>query len=309
MGSGGASFILEGKSEIRKTLATETRFSAVSPDFFDAFGVRLLDGRPFRESDDRNAPRVAIVNQSFVERYMPGEDPLGKWLWLYRFGLPRAQRRRVVGVAPDLALTPRRPGTGFVDEDSAGLYVPLAQSPSPSMGIVVRTPRPPVSLVEMVRAEVEAIAPGQPVYDINTLDRAIEGQNVYYRVIGEGFSILAISALFIASIGLYGIMSSSVNRRRKEIGVRVAMGAQPKNVLGMLMKQGLFQLGLGITLGVTLAVSFAGMLEVTLFEVKPWDPLVFGTIASVLFIAGAVACIIPARRATRVDPVAVLREE
>ncbi len=309
MGSGEASFVLEGTTEIQKAQATDIRFSAVSPEFFDTFGVRLLDGRPFRKNDDQNAPRVAIVNRSFVERYMPGQDPLGQWLWLYRFGLPSAERWMIVGLAPDLAMNRRRPGTGFVDEDPAGVYVPLAQSPSPSMGIVVRTQRPPMSLPQMVRAEVEALAPGLAVYDINRLDRAIEDQNVYYGLIREGFSILGLSALFLASIGLYGIMASSVNRRRREIGVRVAMGAQPKNVLGMIMKQGLFQLGLGIMLGLTLAVAFAGMLEVTLFEVDPWDPLVFATIVLVLFLAGTAACIIPARRATRVDPVAVLREE
>jgi ABC-type antimicrobial peptide transport system permease subunit len=104
-------------------------------------------------------------------------------------------------------------------------------------------------------------------------------------------------------------MSSFVNRRRRELGVRVAMGAQPRNVLGLVMKQGFVQLGVGILLGLILAVTFAGMLEVTLFEVEPWDPYVFGTIVLVLFAAGAVACVIPARRATQVDPVSVLREE
>jgi predicted permease len=309
MGSGEASFVIEGRTDVQKSHATETRFSPVSPDFFDAFQVALLDGRAFRDSDDLAAARVAIVNQAFVERYMPDENPLGKWIWLYRFGFPWAERYRIVGVAPDLAMNRRRPGTGFVDEDSAGVYVPLAQSPSPSMGIVVRTDQPPMSMVDTVRAELEEIAPGQPVYDINTLHRAIGDQNVYYWLISEGFSILGISALFLASIGLYGIMSSSVNRRRREIGVRVAMGAQPRNVLGMVMKQGFLQLGIGTLLGLILAVSFAGMLEITLFEVKPWDPLVFGTITLVLFAAGAVACLIPARRATQVDPVAVLREE
>ena len=308
LGSGGASFILEGKSESREDYGTDTRFAEVSADFFDTFAVRLLAGRPFRRSDDQNSARVAIVNQSFVERYMPGENPLGKRLRLLGLG-PEVEYWTIVGLAPDMAMNRRRPGTGFVDEDPAGLYVPLAQSPSLSMGIAVRTNRPPMSLPQMVRAEVETIAPGQPVYDINELDRAIADQNVYYWLISQGFSILGLSALFLASIGLYGIMASSVNRRRREIGVRVAMGAEPRNVLGMILKEGLFQLGLGIILGLTIAVTFAGMLEVTLFEVEPWDPFVFATIVLVLFLAGTAACIIPARRATRVDPVTVLREE
>jgi predicted permease len=307
MGSGGASFILEGETESPEDLGTDTRFSAVSPDFFETFGVRLLEGRPFRSNDDERSTRVAIVNQSFVERYMPGENPLGRRLRL--LGPGPIESWTIVGVAPDLAMNRRRPGTGFVDEDSAGLYVPLAQSPSASMGLAVRTRQPPMSLPEMVRNEIEAIAPGQPVYEINPLDRAIADQNVYYWLISEGFSLLALAALFLASIGLYGIMASSVNRRRREIGVRMAMGAQPKNVLAMIFKQGLAQLSLGIILGLAVAVAFAGMLEVTLFEVEPWDPFVFGAIVVVLLLSGAAACFVPARRATRVDPVKVLREE
>jgi putative ABC transport system permease protein len=308
MGSGGASVILEGRDEAQKERGTDVRFSEVSPDFFYAFGVRLLAGRPFRESDDRSSAKVAIVNQSFVERYMPGENPLGKRLRLFGLG-PEIDNWTIVGVSPDLAMNRRRPGTGFVDEDSAGLYVPLYQNPTPYMRVVVRTSRPPMTLLQMVRTEIENIAPGQPVYELNELDRAIEDQNVYYWLISEGFSLLGVSALFLASIGLYGIMSSSVNRRRREIGVRVAMGAEPKNVLRMILHQGFAQLSVGILLGLALAVTCAGTLEVTLFEVKPWDPVVFSSVVFVLLAAGAVACFVPARRATRVDPVAVLRDE
>jgi predicted permease len=308
MGSGGASFIIDGHAKSENDRGTETRFAEVSPEFFETFDVRLLAGRVFRPSDDRSSVRVTIVNQSFVDRYMPGENPLGRRLRLLGIG-PVIEDWTIVGVAPDMAMNQRRPGTGFVDEDPAGLYVPLAQSPTATMGIAVRTNRPPMSLPVMVRSEVETLAPGQPVYDINSLDRAIEDQNVYYWLISEGFSVLGIAALFLASIGLYGIMASYVNRRRREIGVRVAMGAEPRNVRGMILRQGLSQLAVGIVLGLALAVSFAGMLEVTLYEVKPWDPLVFSIIVVVLFFAGTIACIVPARRATRVDPVAVLREE
>jgi predicted permease len=308
MGSGGASFILEGREESQKERGTEARFSEISPEFFDTFGVRLLAGRPFRQSDDLKSARVTIVNRSFVDRYLLGENPLGKRLRLFGLG-PEIENWTIVGVAPDMAMNRRRPGTGFVDEDSAGFYVPLSQSPTPYMRIAVRANRPPLTLPQMVRTEVESIAPGQPLYEINELDRAIADQNVYYFLISEGFSLLGVSALFLASIGLYGIMSSSVNRRRREIGVRVAMGAEPKNVLRMILHQGFTQLSVGIVLGLVLAVTCAGTLEVTLFEVKPWDPFVFATVVLVLLSAGAVACFVPARRATRVDPVAVLRDE
>jgi predicted permease len=308
MGSGSVTFIIEDRRESENVHGTETRFSAVSPGFFDTFGVRLVDGRPFSPNDDPNATPVAIVNQSWVERYMPDENPLGKRIRVSGLG-PVIRSWTIVGVAPDMAMNRRRPGTGFVEEDSAGLYVPMAQSPHGWMGMAIRTRRPPMSLPDLVRAEMETIAPGQPVYDFNSLDRAIADQNVYYWLVSDGFSLLGVSALFLASIGLYGIMSSSVNRRRQEIGVRVAMGAQPGNVLGMIMKQGMIQLGLGIVLGLCLAVAFAGMLEVTLFQVKPWDPFVFATIVLALLVAGTAACIIPARRATRVDPVTVLRQE
>ena len=307
MGSGATSFIVEGNTEVQEDHGRVTRFSAVSPDFFDTFRVRLLDGRAFDRNDDWHSAPVAIVNQSFLERYMPGENPLGKRLRLS--GPGPAESWTIIGLAPDLAMNRRRPGTGLVDEDSAGLYLPLAQSPSASLGIALRTRLAPMSLTEMVRAEVEAVAPGQPVYDINDLDRAIADQNVCYWLISEGFSLLGLAALFLASIGLYGIMSSAVNRRRREIGVRVAMGAQPGDVLAMILKQGLSQLGLGLLLGLTIAVSFAGMLKVTLFQVEPWDPLVFTSVVVALLVAGTAACFVPARRATRVNPVAALRHE
>jgi predicted permease len=308
MGSGGVSFILEGETASRTDTGTDTRFATISPEFFDALSVRLLAGRPFLENDDQSSARVAIVNQSFTARYLPGESPLGKRVRL--IGLAReVQEWTIVGLAPDLAMNQRRAGTGFLDQDSAGLYVPLAQYPQSNMAVVVRSPLPAMSVSGIVRSEMDTMAPGQAVYDINTLDRAIEDQNVYYWLIREAFSALGIAALCLASIGLYGIMSSTVNRRRKEIGIRVAMGAHPKNVLAMVMRQGLLQVGLGIALGLVLAIGFASTLEISLFEVKPWDPMVFSTVVLVLFLSGAVACLIPARRATRVDPVAVLREE
>ena len=308
VGSGGASFILDYSAESPKDRGTVTGFAEVSSSFFDTFEVGLVAGRPFQSGDDLSSTRVAIVNQGFVDRYLPGESPLGRRLRLFGLG-PEVQDWTIVGLAPDMAMNRRRPGMGFVDGDSAGLYVPLAQNPNPFLTVAVRTNRPPMSLAQTVRSEIEAIAPGQAVFDINGLDRVIEDQNVYYWLISEGFSVLGVSALFLASIGLYGIMASSVNRRRREIGVRVAMGAQPRSVLLMILKQGLFQMGIGIALGLLIAVSFAGTLEVTLFEVDPWDPLVFSSIPLVLFAAGLVACIVPARRATRIDPVAALREE
>jgi hypothetical protein len=307
MGSGAASFILEEKTTVEKESGTETRFAEVSPDFFETFGVRLLGGRSFSESDDLSSSRVTIVNQSFVDRYMPGENPWADGFGCWASDL-KSSSGRSSALAPDLAMNRRRPGTGFVDEIRRASTCRWLRAPHPSSeSLFVRTGRP-MSLPQLIRAEIEDIAPGQPVYDINRLDRAIEDQNVYYRLISEGFLLLGVSALLLAS----SACMESCRLPSIAGGGRsgsVAMGADAGNVRGMILRQGLLQLCIGIALGLTLAVTFAGMLEVTLFEVKPWDPFVFATVILVLFLFGMTACIIPARRATRVDPIEVLREE
>ncbi|TDI46589.1 MAG: FtsX-like permease family protein, partial [Acidobacteria bacterium] len=142
-----------------------------------------------------------------------------------------------------------------------------------------------------------------------SLDGAIRDLNIYYTLVSESFLIFGFSALFLASIGLYGVTSFSVNRRTRELGIRMAMGAEPRRLLTMILKQGLSKLGLGLILGLGLAFLMAGTLRISLYEVDPFDPFVFVTIVATLLIVGTLACLLPARRASLVDPIAALRDE
>ncbi len=283
------------------------RGAVVDPELFETLGVRILEGRSFLPSDDASSAPVAIVNRSFAERYFGEESPLGRRL---RFvGAGDDGWWTIVGVAPDLAMNRRRPGIGILEEDGAGLYLPFAQRPQPFMGIAIRSSQPPSSLGPVVRKTLSALNPEQPLYDVKTLAQAIDEQNVYYGVIAEAFSIFGVSALVLACIGLYGVMAFSVNRRTREIGVRLAMGARGANVLGMVLREGMLQLSVGLFLGLILSLLLTRTMNIMLFGVQPFNPLVFTGVVVVLIATGFMATALPAVRASAVDPVTALRDE
>jgi len=312
MGSPSRPFCLDGglQSPANPPVTQEV---SISPRYFDTFGVRLLEGRDFQPSDGRDAAPVAIVNQSFVERFLPGEPPVGRRL---RFGCsdPDEPWRRIVGVVPDMLGTLNRRGVAATmsrisDDNPVGVYVPLTQGNPRFMGIAIRTPGPPLAFTPIVRNEVAAIHPDVAVYAVNTLARAIAEQNWFYGLFASVFSVFGVSALFLAAVGLYGVMAFSVSRRRPEVGIRMALGARRGDVLRLIMKQGMSQLGLGLVAGMSLAVSLSRLFETALFEVEPWDRGVYLSVAVSLALTGVLASIVPAWRAARVDPQKALRYE
>jgi putative ABC transport system permease protein len=196
-----------------------------------------------------------------------------------------------------------------VNELPAGLYTPIAQSPLRFASLAVRTAGAPMALAPAVREQVAALDPDLPLYWVRTLTQTIEATNWHFGLFGSLFSVFGGAALFLAVVGLYGVMAFSVSRRTQEIGLRRALGASRPRVLMMVLRQGAWQIGAGLSAGVLLAGGLSRMLVLLLYGVEPWDAGVFALVLTALAAAAGLACLIPALRAARVDPMVALRYE
>jgi putative ABC transport system permease protein len=271
------------------------------PGAFDVLRVSMLQGRGITEQDRDGSLPVAVVNETLARRYFDG-DAIGKRI---RMGGRSSEQdwRTIVGVVPDMYLEGLN-GNELV----AAVYVPFAQSNARFMSVIASSRGgDPMALAQPVREAVLGVDPDLPIYFVQTLKKAIDDNHWFYMVFGVLFMVFGGAALFLAAVGLYGVMSTSVSNRTREMGVRMALGAERSNVLGLIMRQGLLQLGIGLTLGLALAVGVSNLLQMLLFDVNPRDPLTFVGIALVLTGTAAAACFVPARRATRVDPMHALR--
>ena len=302
LGSGRWQIGIDGETYDRDQDYPLARGNSVSPGYFDAFGVSVLQGRDFTAQDRAETLPVAIVNQSFVEAFFSGESPLGR---RFRVGDSGSEEPwlTIVGVVPDLFMG------GPENENPEGFYLPMAQKVARFMFMLARTGANPMALAPLVRDEVVAVDENLPIYWVRTLDQAIAQNTWFYTVFGTLFVIFGGVALLLAAIGLYGVMSFAVSRRTKEVGVRMALGAERGDVIRLVLKQGLWQLAIGVVLGVGLGALLSRGLQEFLFEVGAMDPMTFVAIAIVLVSTGVVASLVPARRATRVDPVVALRYE
>jgi ABC-type antimicrobial peptide transport system permease subunit len=243
---------------------------------------------------------VVIVNQSFVDLFFGGQSPVGRRIRLSS----RASEnpwRTIVGVVPDLHMG------GYLNEEPAGMYTPLLQGGALGINIALRSDGSPLALASMVRDEVMALDPDLPVFGVRTARAGIRDQTWMYWVFGGLYAILGVIALFLAEVGLYGVMSFSTRRRTPEVGIRMALGARRRDVLRLVVRQGLMQVGVGLVLGFALAAWLAMMMAGMLYETDPFDPVIFLVIIVCLAGTGILACLLPALRASRVAPLAALR--
>ncbi|MGD2115506.1 MAG: ABC transporter permease, partial [Acidobacteriota bacterium] len=269
------SFAVEGRiPEPGREPATDYRVA--TPGYFRTLGIPLVRGRLFAESDDGGATRVALINERFAERYFPGEDPIGRRV---RIGNVRSDDSPwwtvvgIVGSVRDNALD-RAP--------DAEAYVPAAQRASRAMTLVVRSGRPPETLAEPLRAAVHAVDPEQAVSGVVPVRELVSSSLAPARFLAGLLGAFAVLALVLAAVGIYGVMAYSVGRRTREIGVRMALGARPGDVLALVLRQGALLAGLGLALGLFLAYSLTRSLGSLLFEISPHDPATFGGVALVL---------------------------
>ncbi|HVS16611.1 MAG TPA: FtsX-like permease family protein, partial [Thermoanaerobaculia bacterium] len=280
-----------------------THRAVVSPGFFAAFGVGLLEGRDFAWADDAAAEPVTVVNRSLSRRVWPGESPVGRRLLLGG----RADEGRwvtVVGVAPDLHLD------GLRDVFRAGLYLPLEQQPRGAMNLVLR-PAAGDALAQLapVRDRVVALDPSLPVSDAQPVAALFSEGKFFYRMVATLFTVLGVAALLLATAGLYAVLSFSVAQRTAEMGIRMALGAARRQVCRLVVAQGLRQVALGLLLGLLLAPALALGVSRQLFGVHPLDPATFVAVPALMLSVAVLAAWTPARRATRVDPARALRRE
>jgi predicted permease len=301
---GSSNFGIEGQAYETDQDYHNALVSIVTPGFFETFETSLLRGRDFTVEDDTASIRVAVVNERFAEKFFPAEDPVGR---RFRIGTSQTQNpwTTIVGVAPNMRMEDFGPA-----QDSAGFYVPLKQFNIRFVSVAVRTAGGnPMALTSNVRQVVRGLDPDLPIYNVYSMKEFIGQSSWFYGVFGSAFIAFGIAALFMASVGLYGVLSFSVSRRVQEMGIRMALGAGAGQVIKLVLRQGLMQMGVGLAIGLALAFGLSNVVGVLMFEVEPRDPMVFGTIVLVIAAVGMLASFVPARRATSVDPMAALRYE
>jgi len=278
------------------------RFRAVTPDYFRAMGIPLLRGRVFTGQDDAEAPGVALVNQSLARRYWPGENPLGQRVNLAR---PEVQHawRTIVGVVGDVR------HAGLDAEIQPEVYAPYYQMPEASTTLVARAVSEPLMLAAAVRAAVRAVAPDQPVSEVRTMPRVVAESEAMgsRRTVLLLLSAFAALAVLLATVGVYGVISYSVAQRTQEIGVRMALGAAGGDLVWMVVRQALGLALAGVTIGTLAALALTRFLSRLAFGVSPADPATFAAVAALLLTVALAASYLPARAATRVDPLTALR--
>jgi putative ABC transport system permease protein len=293
---------IEGVPPLDKKKDPPVGIGSVSPGYFQTMKIPLLSGRQYDARDGENGQKVAIVNQSFASRFFAHGDPLGKRI---SFGCEDSEGlcRTIVGVVGNIR---QESITGEVTPE---LYVPFAQMRLNGMTLVVRTASDPLAIAKAVRNEVLSIDKNQPVYDVKTLAQRVDDAVAVSRSLMLLFAAFAVLALVLASVGIYGIVSYSVTQRTHEIGIRIALGARAANVLSLIMKNGLTLVLTGIAIGIAGALALTRFLATLLFGVTPTDALTFVVVSGIFFAIAIVASLIPAFRATRVDPLIALRYE
>ncbi len=297
-----ATFTVEGRTYKMETDHPAAQVASVTPRIFEVIGTPVLSGRAFTDADRAGSLLVAIVNRSFVRRYFQGAEPIGRRVRLDGPTGPTPWLT-VVGVAGDTFLGDE------ADPMAPALFRPLAQAPSSVVYLTAKTAGPPLTITRDVRDVVRSLDRDVPLYRVQTLDDAIAASFTRQRVLGPMFTIFGLAALFLAMVGLYAVMSFSVSHRTREVGIRMALGARGADVVRMILGQGALQLAAGMAAGMALAFLVAGAIQHILFEVNAHDPLIFGGVAATLGLVGLLACLLPAARATLIDPTVAMRAE
>jgi putative ABC transport system permease protein len=303
--SGGCSFTVitfPGQPEPDPAHRPGTGVHFVSPDFFPALRVPLKRGRMLTDADRAGAPKVVLMSEAGARTLWPNENPVGKRVKIWQGGFDTGDGAEVVGIVGDVRQW----------ADSAPrteVYLPVAQSPRTGSIIFIRSARDAASLGPEVRRAIRELAPSFPIYDMQTMETRAEGATAQARFSAVVLGLFAFSALSLAVIGIYGVMSLAVTARTREIGIRIALGADQKRVQRLVVWEGVGLVGAGAMIGVGGALVATRLLQTLLFDLSPSDPATYAGILALLGVAAATASWIPARRASRVDPVVALRAD
>jgi predicted permease len=307
---GRSAFTIEGRAAAAGDVPS-SEASFVTPGYFRALGVELVRGRLFDDHDDVHAPLALVVSESFARQFFPGEDAIGK-----RIG-PGARGRNGAGALQPAAATwltivgiVRDVKSSRLDANAAPLlYRSVLQTSNLNLTLVVRTEHDPSMLAESIRREVRAVDPNEPVFSVRTMEAVVASALAERRFTMLLLALFAVTALLLSAIGIYGVMSYFVTQRTHEIGIRMALGASPRDVVEMVLGQGVRLAAAGVAAGIIGALAITRAIATLLFGVGPRDPGTLIALSATLTAVALVACYVPARRATRVDPIRALRYE
>jgi putative ABC transport system permease protein len=294
-----ASFLVEGAPVPAPGDGNMGRYRVCTPEYFTTMQIPILKGRAFTDQDKAGAARVVIVNETLARNYWPGQEAIGKRI---RFDGPDNPWMEIVGVSKDVRHE-------LTLEVTPEYYLPHAQDGWSSMVLVARTTVDPASLAGSIRQDVWAIDKDQPVFEVRTMQEVRSLSVGLQQFNSVMIGIFAAVALLLASIGIYGVMAFAVTQRTQEIGIRMALGARKTDVLKMVVGNGMKLAFLGLAIGLVASWLLTRFISSLLFGVEPTDPLTFGAVSLCLLVAALLACYLPARRATKVDPLEALRYE
>jgi len=304
----GLPFQIASHAQVPVSEAPGAPIEMVSHEFFRTFGITLREGRLFTEKDNENAPRVAVVNESFIKQFLPNEKPLGQRLLMRELiggksELGPVLAWEIVGVIADVKFE------SLNDSGQPEIYVPILQCTLPGVALAMRTRTEPESLAQPVRGVITEIDKDLPITGVRTMDEIVGASMSESRTQTWLLGMFAIVALALAALGIYGVMSYSVVQATREIGVRMALGAREFNVLKLVLGKGILLIAAGLVVGLGGAIALTRLLSTLLFGVKATDPLTFSVVTMFLGSTALLACYIPARRATKMKPIEALRYE
>ena len=301
------SFEIEGRVVPPDSRSQSANFIPVGSDYFNTVGAQIVTGRGFTPQDDPDHPGAAIVNEAFVRHYFPNENPLGRRLKPSPPGRIWNNQRltsfEIVGVARDVK------SAGLAAASEPAYYLPASQAPLTDMTLLVRTTNNPESVVAAVRQAVWSIDPNQPIADVKTLEQIVSDSIAQPRLNMLLMTLFGGLALLLSAVGIYGLLSYAVTQRTQELGIRMALGANVADVLKLVLKQGMLLALIGEAIGLAAAFALTRLMRGLLFGVTPTDATIFIGVVVVLTFTALLACWVPARRATKVDPLVALRYE
>ena len=280
----------------------DVNYNMVSAGYFDTLQIPLLRGRKFVDADSQKAPLVAVINQNMAKKFWPNEDALGR-----RFSIkgPNGPFMEVVGIVQDGKYQ------DVTEDPQPYFYVPLEQSYMSMRTLHVRTSVPPETLALQLESQIHELAPDVPITQVETMSQSLQGANgfFFFRFGAQITAVMGFLGLILAVVGIYSVVSYAAAQRTREIGIRIAMGASPRAILKMVLRQGLGVVGIGLALGLVIALAGTRLMSGLIVGIKPSDPLTFIVVVLMLTAIALFACWIPAHRATRIDPLVALRHE
>jgi putative ABC transport system permease protein len=301
-GNAGRGFVIEGKPDPGPENQPGAGYSVVCPNYFRTMGIKLISGREFTEQDSQNAPGVIVINEAMAKRYWPNEDPIGKRIKIGGFNSDNPWLT-IVGIAQDVK-------QGGLDRQSRReFFRPYSQAAWPTMTVVARTASSPGAFINPIKQALARIEPERAPSGIRTMNEVIYdslGSRRFPMMLLVAFSLVALA---LAAVGISGVVGFSVSQRTREIGIRMALGARSGNVIRLVLNRSMAAALIGVGAGLAASYGLTRFLTGLLFEVKPMDPAVLGSAALILAGVAFVACYLPARRATKVDPMVALRCE